>query len=216
MTGEEAALRAEEAKSTIATINTQTVYVRMEPNTNCTILAAMPEGEELYVIENLGEWVKVDLDNIEAYVCAQYVDLSEELPKAMTMSEIRYGEGISDTRVNLINYACQFVGNPYVWGGTSLTNGADCSGFVLRIYETVGIYLPHYSGSQAKYGTSISASEAKPGDLFFYDDGTGVINHVAIYIGNGQIVHASSPTRGIIISNAFYRYPCKVTRLLND
>ena len=215
ITGEEAAARAEEVKQTIATVKTPTLNVREEPNTECSILALMPQGEELNVLEDLSGWVKVDLDNTNGFISKDYVDISVQLPKAMTMTEVRYGNGVSDVRVDLISYATQFVGNPYVWGGTSLTNGADCSGFILSIFAKYGVYLPHSSKAQANCGTRISASEAKPGDLFFYGSGSS-ISHVAIYIGNGQIVHASSKKTGIKISNAFYRSPICVTRVLGD
>lgn len=215
ITGEEAAARVEEVKQTIATVKTPTLNVREEPNTECSILALMPQGEELNVLEDLSGWVKVDLDNTNGFISKDYVDISVQLPKAMTMTEVRYGNGVSDVRVDLISYATQFVGNPYVWGGTSLTNGADCSGFTLSIFAKYGVYLPHSSKAQANCGTRISASEAKPGDLFFYGSGSS-ISHVAIYIGNGQIVHASSKKTGIKISNAFYRSPICVTRVLAD
>lgn len=215
ITGEEAAARAEEVKQTIATVKTPTLNVREEPNTEYSILALMPQGEELNVLEDLSGWVKVDLDNTNGFISKDYVDISVQLPKAMTMTEVRYGNGVSDVRVDLISYATQFVGNPYVWGGTSLTNGADCSGFTLSIFAKYGVYLPHSSKAQANCGTRISASEAKPGDLFFYGSGSS-ISHVAIYIGNGQIVHASSKKTGIKISNAFYRSPICVTRVLGD
>ena len=215
ITGEEAAARAEEVKQTIATVKTPTLNVREEPNIECSILALMPQGEELNVLEDLSGWVKVDLDNTNGFISKDYVDISVQLPKAMTMTEVRYGNGVSDVRVDLISYATQFVGNPYVWGGTSLTNGADCSGFTLSIFAKYGVYLPHSSKAQANCGTRISASEAKPGDLFFYGSGSS-ISHVAIYIGNGQIVHASSKKTGIKISNAFYRSPICVTRVLGD
>ena len=215
ITGEEAAARAEEVKQTIATVKTPTLNVREEPNTECSILALMPQGEELNVLEDLSGWVKVDLDNTNGFISKDYVDITVQLPKAMTMTEVRYGNGVSDVRVDLISYATQFVGNPYVWGGTSLTNGADCSGFTLSIFAKYGVYLPHSSKAQANCGTRISASEAKPGDLFFYGSGSS-ISHVAIYIGNGQIVHASSKKTGIKISNAFYRSPICVTRVLGD
>ena len=117
-------------------------------------------------------------------------------------------------RQAVADFAVQFVGNPYVWGGTSLTRGADCSGFVLSVYANYGVYLPHSSRAQAGCGTRISASEAQPGDLFFYGSGKS-INHVAIYIGNGQIVHASNKRDGIKISNAFYRSPVCVVRYFN-
>ncbi len=213
MTGKEAKDYAPGVSSTIATCTTQTLRVREQPNTECEILALMPEGEEVEVIEDQGDWLKVSVDSEEGYVSADYVKVSNELTKAMTMTEVRYGQGVSDVKVDLVSYACQFVGNRYVWGGTSLTHGADCSGFTLSVFAKYGIYLPHSSAAQANYGRRISASEAQPGDLFFY--GGGRISHVAIYIGNGQIVHASSERTGIKISNAYYRNPVCVVRLLN-
>lgn len=213
ITGDTAAARAEEVKKTIATVTTQTLNVRAEMNTECIKLALMPEGEELVVTADYGDWVEIDLDGEVGYVSREYVEISTQLPKAQTMTELKYGQGVSDVRVSLVSYATQFVGNPYVWGGTSLTRGADCSGFVLSVYANYGVYLPHSSRAQANCGTSISASEAQPGDLFFYSNGSS-INHVAIYIGNGQIVHASSPSTGIKISNAYYRSPVKVVRVL--
>ena len=215
VTGEEAAALAEEVKETVAKVTTTTLYVREEPNTDCSIVASMPMGEELEVIEQLEGWIKVAIDSDEGYVSADYVEVNTELPTAMTMTEVRYGQGVSDVRVDLVSYACQFVGNPYVWGGTSLTKGADCSGFVLSVFANYGVSLPHSSVAQSNSGTKISSSEAQPGDLFFYGNGSR-INHVAIYIGNGQVVHASSPRTGIKISGAYYRNPVKVVRILQN
>jgi cell wall-associated NlpC family hydrolase len=215
LSGEEAFAKAEEVQQTIATVTTTTLYVREEPNTDCSIITSMPMGEELEVVELLDGWVKINVDSDEGYVSADYVEVSTELAKAMTMTEVRYGQGVSDVRVALVQYATQFVGNPYVWGGTSLTKGADCSGFVLSVFANYGISLPHSSSAQANCGTRISASEAQPGDLFFYGNGSR-INHVAIYIGNGRVVHASSPKSGIKISSAYYRTPVKVVRILNN
>jgi len=121
----------------------------------------------------------------------------------------------SSTRTQIANYAVQFVGNPYVWGGTSLTNGADCSGFTMAVMSHFGVSLPHHSGSQANCGRSISSSEMRPGDLVFYSGG-GAINHVALYIGNGQVVHASSAKTGIKISTWNYRTPVKIVNVLGD
>ncbi len=215
ITGEAAVAKAQEVMKTIATVTTQTLNVRAEMNTDCTKLALMPEGEELEVLNQYDGWVEVDLDGDVGYASTDYVEISQQLPKAQTMTELKYGQGVSDARVSLVAYATQFVGNPYVWGGTSLTRGADCSGFVLSVYANYGVYLPHSSRAQAGCGTRISASEAQPGDLFFYGSGKG-INHVAIYIGNGQIVHASSPSTGIKISNAYYRSPVCVVRVLGN
>ncbi len=107
------------------------------------------------------------------------------------------------------NYALQFVGNPYVWGGSSLTNGADCSGFTMAVYANFGVSLPHYTGSQQQCGTAVnSLSEAQPGDLILYS------GHVAIYLGNNQIVHASSPRYGITTGTATYRNIVAIRRIL--
>ncbi len=107
------------------------------------------------------------------------------------------------------NYALQFVGNPYVWGGSSLTNGADCSGFTMAVYANFGVSLPHYTGSQQQCGTAVSSlSEAQPGDLILYS------GHVAIYLGNNQIVHASSPRYGITTGTATYRNIVAIRRIL--
>ena len=118
-------------------------------------------------------------------------------------------------RVDLTEYAKQFLGNPYVWGGTSLTHGADCSGFVLSIFAKYGISMPRVAAAQATVGTSITADQLLPGDLVFYGGGGG-INHVAIYIGGGQVIHASTARTGIKISNYNYRTPVKYVRVLQD
>ena len=106
------------------------------------------------------------------------------------------------------DYACKFIGNPYVAGGTSLTNGADCSGFVMAVYQAFGISLPRSSYAQAGVGTAVSYSEAKPGDIIYYG------GHVGIYIGNGQIVHASTERTGIKITSATYRSIITVRRIV--
>lgn len=114
----------------------------------------------------------------------------------------------SGSRAAIVSYALQFVGNPYVAGGTSLTNGADCSGFTYSVFADCGISIPRDSRSQAAGGTPVDLSAIQPGDLLFYSDG-GSINHVALYIGNGQVVHASTAKTGIKISAYNYRTPCK-------
>lgn len=214
VTGEEANKLAEQVMTTVAIVNTETLYVRKEPSKNVGIVSMVPIEEELEVKEDLGDWLHVELDEDDSgYISKDYVVLSHKLKTATTMSELKYGEGVSDVRVDIVQYACQFIGNPYVWGGTSLTNGADCSGFTMSVMAKYGVYLPHSSSAQAGCGTKVAAEDALPGDLFFYGDGR--INHVAIYIGNGQVVHASSAKTGIKISNAFYRTPICVTRVLN-
>ena len=108
----------------------------------------------------------------------------------------------------VVNYAMQFIGNPYVWGGSSLTNGTDCSGFTMSVYSHFGVSLPHYDGAQRSCGTAVSSlAEAQPGDLICY------YGHVGIYIGNGQIVHASNPRTGITTGSATYRQIAAIRRI---
>ena len=123
----------------------------------------------------------------------------------------------STSGARIASYARQFVGNPYRYGGTSLTNGADCSGFVMSVYAHFGYSLNRTSSAQASNGVAVSTSNLQPGDLLFYGSGGG-INHVAIYIGGGQVVHASNsapyPKGGIKISSAFYRTPVCARRIV--
>ena len=216
LTGPDAKIRAGELVHKVAVVNVDGLNVRDEASTESAVLTQVPKGAELEWLETLEGWIKVAVDGAEAYVSDEYVTVEEKLDTAITMTELLYGVGVSDVRVDLVEYAKQFVGNPYVWGGTSLTKGADCSGFVLSVYKKFGVTLPHYSGSQANCGTKISYAELQPGDLIFYANSSGVIGHVALYIGGGRVVHASSPTQGIRIDKYNYRTPCKYVRILKD
>lgn len=213
LSGWQARKRAEEELAKVAVVNTDSLKVREQPNTECEVITMVPNGEELDVVEVMDGWVKVLIDDEENYVSSEYVKVEEKLGSAINMTELLYGQGVSDIRVDLCQYAKQFVGNPYVWGGTSLTKGADCSGFILSVFKNFGISVPRTSASQAGAGTKITMAEAQPGDLIFYAKG-GRINHVALYIGSGQVVHASSPKTGIKISKYNYRTPAKVVRVL--
>ena len=215
LTGIPAKRRAEELATTMARVTTDSLKVRAEANTDSEVITLVPNGEELEVVSVEGDWVRVYLDDEEVFVSAEYVEVTSELGTAITMTELFYGQGVSDVRVDVCQYAKEFLGNPYVWGGTSLTNGADCSGYVMSIFKKYGVSLPHSSVAQANCGTTIKVSEAQPGDLIFYGNGKS-INHVAIYIGNGQVIHASSPKTGIRISNVSYRSPIKAVKILYD
>lgn len=215
LTGPDAKLMANDLVRTVAVANTDGLNVRENPNTESPVVTQIRQGEELEYLETIDGWVKVAVDSDEVYVSAEYVDVVTKLDTAITMTELLYGAGVSDVRVDLTEYAKQFLGNPYVWGGTSLTNGADCSGFVLSIFAKYGISMPRVADAQATVGTSITADQLLPGDLIFYGKG-GYINHVAIYIGGGQVIHASTERTGIKISNYNYRTPVKYVRVLQD
>lgn len=215
VTGDEVEAIAEQEIKTVATVNTETLNVRAEKSTEAAVLSQVGNSEAFTVNSVADGWVEISVDDSVGYISQDYVTLAQALPTAKTIEQVKYGDGVSDVRASVVSYALQFVGNRYVWGGTSLEKGIDCSGFTMRILGKYGISLPHSSKAQPSYGTKISASEAKPGDLFFYGSGRS-ISHVAIYIGNGQIVHASNKRDGIKVSNAYYRNPICVARYLPD
>ncbi len=215
VTGDEAEAIAEQEIKTVATVNTETLNVRAEKSTEAAVLSQVGNSEAFTVNSVADGWVEISVDDSVGYISQDYVTLAQALPTAKTIEQVKYGDGVSDVRASVVSYALQFVGNRYVWGGTSLEKGVDCSGFTMRILGKYGISLPHSSRAQPSYGKKISASEAKPGDLFFYGSGRS-ISHVAIYIGNGQIVHASNKRDGIKVSNAYYRNPICVARYLPD
>ena len=215
VTGDEAESIAEQEIKTVATVNTETLNVRAEKSTEAAVLSQVGNSEAFTVNSVADGWVEISVDDSVGYISQDYVTLAQALPTAKTIEQVKYGDGVSDVRASVVSYALQFVGNRYVWGGTSLENGVDCSGFTMRILGKYGVSLPHSSKAQPSCGTKISASDAKPGDLFFYGSGRS-ISHVAIYIGNGQIVHASNKRDGIKVSNAYYRNPICVTRYLPD
>lgn len=218
--GDKAKEYAHEVGFYAATVNTTTLNVRMEPTTDSKILTQIGNSASFEVVEDdtIGEeWIKIKVDNEEGYVNAEFVDVDYQLKKAVSDSvlQVNSSTGVTSLRANMVAYAKQFLGNPYVWGGNSLTNGVDCSGFTKGIYAKFGYYITRTSRSQAYDGVSINLSNVRPGDLVFYSTG-GTITHVAMYIGNGQIIHASNPRDGIMISNMYYQYPCRAVRIIND
>ena len=172
-------------------------------------------------------WCEIASGEIEGYISSEYLltgaEANEkaealmaegkELETAITLTEYRYGKGVTDIQMEICEYARQFVGNPYRWGGTSLTKGADCSGFTLSVYANYGVSLPHSSKAQANCGERVDLSEVQPGDLIFY--GGKNIHHVAMYIGNGQVVHAQSSDTGIVVSSMYYNTPTRAARILH-
>ena len=165
------------------------------------------------VLEVAAEEV-ADEDNGPAPEIQAAKKLEEELAAAEEAAA-RAAEEAASARQNLVDYALQFVGGPYRAGGNDPHTGVDCSGFVRYVMQHgAGISMNRSSGGQAQQGVAIGADQMQPGDLLFYGSTRG-INHVAMYIGNGQIVHASTERTGIKVSNATYRTPVKVVRVLN-
>jgi len=285
-----------------ATVITETLKVREEKNTECTVLTLIPEDESYEVLREESEWVKIRVDgDTTGYVAKEYVKISVQFKKAVSIEEEREearrkaaaeaaereaereaaeraaererqqqqqaaqssnnssnksssnkdkkpsssngsggssgskpssngsggstgsggssgGSGGGSTLGSgdgsaIASYGLKFVGNPYVYGGSSLTNGTDCSGFTMSVFRKFGISLPRTSRDQSKVGKKISVSNAKAGDLIFYASG-GRVNHVALCIGNGRVVHASNPSVGITTSNIYYRTPYCARRVL--
>ena len=244
VTGEAAIELARQVGTRIATVTTTTLKVRTEPSLDASVLGLVPIDDDLVVLEETEDWVKVDIEEGIGWVSTDYVSLhtefvqaeskeeeerrlakeAEERRKALeaasarvTQSQSSSGSGSSanysvgsgsEMGVAVAEYALQFVGNPYVYGGTSLTEGADCSGFVMSVYANFGVSLPHSSSADRSQGYAVDGLEnAQPGDLICYS------GHVALYIGNGQIVHASTAKTGIIVSNADYKKILAIRRI---
>ena len=221
-TGQEARDLALQEAALMAVVKVDGLRVRTEPSTESKIWTQLSMEEKYPVIDQLDGWVQIELDTGEdtdnAYISTRdnNVEVRYALPEAIKFSPLEeQANAEMSRRTQIVNYALQFVGNPYVWGGTSLTNGADCSGFTMKVMEHFGISLPHYSGSQAKMGRAVSSSEMRPGDLIFYANSSGTVNHVAMYIGNGQIVHAASRRSGIRISTWNYRQPKTIRNVID-
>nr|WP_317426942.1 SH3 domain-containing C40 family peptidase [uncultured Blautia sp.] len=173
------------------------------------VIARLPKDGYCEVKKEEGAWCYIESEEIEGYVYKAYLETGmnqETYLRRTGREEPVYAYKVETVEMNtagkgqeIADFALQFVGNPYVWGGTSLTSGADCSGFVQSVYRNFGISLPRVAADQAQAGTRVSLEQLQTGDLIFYADG-GAIYHVVLYLGNGQVVHASSAATGIKIS----------------
>lgn len=232
LTGAEANKVAKEKMETVVVVDCNVLNVRVEPNTDCNVFTSVKKGEELELEEELDGWLKININNLEGYVSRDYVKYVTKLPTAVEIVEVtvnnnsnknnnKYsskdfasGEQAVPQKVkDLIDYALQFLGNPYVRGGNSLTKGTDCSGFTKLIFAKFGYTLARTVEGQATQGKKIALKDVRPGDLLLYKY-NGKYGHVAIYIGNGKIVHASTPKGGIRIGNALYTTPARAIRII--
>lgn len=234
VTGEDAEEMVEELGTKLAEVTCDGLYVRKEASLDAEVIRMVALKDELLVLDVTEEWVKVDVEEGFGWVAKEYVELKSEYIQAESKEEERARlakesearerarkaaikksasdlviTGDNEMGVAVAEYAIQFVGNPYVWGGTSLTNGADCSGFVMKVYEEFGVSLPHSSAADRRQGSAVSGGlkNAQPGDLICYS------GHVALYIGDGKIVHAASEKSGIKISKADYRKILAIRRI---
>ena len=259
LTGEEAVELSKTVGNRLAKVNTTTLKVREKASVKATVLTLVPIDDELKVVKEKKDWVKVSLsENEYGYVSSDYVELWTEYEEAVSIEEelerleeeaaameaeqalssegtnssgsskkvaslsisksnsttSNKGNSKSSLRSKIVQYALKFIGNAYVWGGTSLSNGTDCSGFTQSVFADFGIGISRTSRTQATGGRKVSLDNLQMGDLIFYaKDGT--VNHVAIYIGNGKVISASSPSTGIRITSYNYRQPYKAVSYFN-
>ena len=237
---------AKSVSTRLATVTTQTLYVREQPTTESSVEGMVPEGDDLVVTdESMADtgWVKVSLLEYEGYVSLEFVTLSTDYVTAESKEEEAarlakeeaerkaaaaaaaassrkassgsyYSGGSSSYAAPsgaggsaVVSYASQFVGNPYVYGGSSLTNGTDCSGFVMGVYSAFGVGLPHSSSAMRSVGYGVDVNSMQAGDIVCYS------GHVGIYTGNGTIVNALNTSSGITYTNVNYSPILAVRRI---
>lgn len=183
---------------------------------NSEVVAMAEKGESYDVVGKADDsWIKVAAGEMEGYLKVQSSVMLSKAEEAAAVADAFVAEQSNlSTREQLVNYALQFVGGRYKFGGSDPHTGVDCSGFTKYVMQHgAGVSLNRSSTSQSKQGTAISADQMQPGDLIFYGSGRG-INHVAMYIGNGKVVHASTERTGIKTSPWNYRTPVKIVNVL--
>lgn len=183
-----------------------------EPHSESEVVGEAENGQTYTILELADDgWMKIEAGDVEGYL--NTVQAAATVMETANVVEVDPSEQL---REEIVNYALQFVGGRYVYGGSDPHTGADCSGFTSYIMRSIaGVELPHSSAAQSGCGRAVSAEEMRPGDLICYSSG-GRVNHVAIYIGDGQIVHASNERNGIRTSVWNYRSPARIVNVLGD
>lgn len=206
--------------SMLVRVEEMSTDVYSEPDEDSEVVGQAVTGDTYDVLEMVdGQWVKISTGDFEGYLntVKAAATVAENAEEVVVESEEEIAARVSaERREEIVDYAMQFIGNKYVYGGTNPNTGADCSGFTSYVMrQAAGVELAHSSRAQSGQGRVINASEIRPGDLIFYGSGKS-INHVAMYIGNGQIVHASNERNGILVSDWMYRKPVKIVNVLGD
>jgi cell wall-associated NlpC family hydrolase len=217
------------------------INIREEGRDSARIVGTMKKGDLAYILAGRGqEWIYVESGDVRGFVqssafvtgkkAGKYVEQKGEdaLPTAyelvkpkdnaatyFTFTSVKEGSEMNPVRKAILKTAASCIGNPYVWGGTSLTDGADCSGFVQTIYAQYGIYLPRVAEAQSQVGIQIPVDRAEPGDLIFFAK-DGYVYHVAIYAGDGKTIEAFSSERGIIANTLDDVNAVWATRVIGD
>ena len=225
-TGDTAQNLAVQHAQVMAIVNTESLNVRSEASTDSKAWTAVTSGQRYNVLNQLDGWVQLELDAGDddgedqgAYVSTRdhNVTVQYALQEAIEYyPAVEAANAAMAFRNKIVNFACQFVGNRYVWGGTSLTHGCDCSGFTQSVLKNFGISIPRVSRDQARTGSKVTSANMRPGDLIFYANRSGTINHVGMYIGNGQVVNAASTRSGIRIYRWNYRTPVAIRNVIGD
>ena len=219
----------------------EAVEVMEEKDESSRVIGVIPEGGLCYILEDENEeWIYVESGNVRGFVKSDSIKYGEKVTKQVekeeedtftlaeeyikpeenqacyyTVTSTKSGIPSGEIRRSMVEFAAQFVGNPYVWGGTSLTEGADCSGFVQSIYKQYGYDLPRVSQDQAQFGTKIPVEDALPGDLIFYAN-NGKVYHVVMYAGDGKTIEAMSSDTGIVQADVSKNNAVWATRVLKD
>lgn len=201
-TGEDARQRAADYEKKVATVEANVLNVRNGQGTEADLLTQVQWQEQYEVIgDEVNNWYPIQVGEVEGWVCGDYIQVETTWAYAEAKEEKLDGQAV-------IDFACQFIGNPYVWGGTSLTEGADCSGFVQSVYANFGVSLPRTTYDMEHVGEPVDFDSALPGDLVLYD------GHVGLYMGDGNIVNAMNEEDGIGICSVSYAPILTIRRVL--
>jgi len=236
LSGEEANSLLEQSLHTYATITADRLNVRKEASSTASKSGYLTEGEQVLVLEDLGEWLYIRYtDTLNGYIAKEYTELTESYFYAQTVAESKEEKALYNTRRGriqttqyirpdskitfpattytsneelrkaIVENAMQYLGNKYVHGGNSLETGTDCSGFTMFLFAEYGYSISRTpAGQLEKAGRSIDYNEIQPGDIICYTSNGSTCTHVALYIGDGQIIHAANSRKGVVIYNADY------------